>query len=60
MGRVIIIIIIIKEPGQGKTHKYLGIKENEGIQHEQMKEGVKVGIPQEMKNDTEIRDKSQE
>jgi len=41
MGRVIIIIIIIiiiiQEHGQGKTQKYLGIEENEGIQCQQMK-----------------------
>jgi len=26
---------------QGKTYKYLGIEESEGIQHQQMKEGLK-------------------
>ena len=28
----------IQELEQGKTHKYLGIEESEGIQHQQMKE----------------------
>jgi len=31
----------IQEPEQGKTYKYLGIKESEGIQHQQMKERLK-------------------
>ena len=31
----------IQELEQGKTYKYLGIAENEGIQHQQMKEGMK-------------------
>ena len=29
---------VIKELEQGKTYKYLGIEEREGIQHQQMKE----------------------
>ena len=41
MGRVIIIIIIIQGREQGKPHKYLGNEENEGMQHQQMKEGEK-------------------
>jgi hypothetical protein len=31
----------IQEPQQGKTYKYLGIEENEGIQHQQTKERLK-------------------
>ena len=31
----------IQELEQGKTYKYLGIKESEGIQHQQMKERLK-------------------
>ena len=33
--------LIIKELEQGKTYKYLGIEESEGIQHQQMKERLK-------------------
>jgi hypothetical protein len=32
---------VIQELEQGKTYKYLGIEENEGIQHQQMKERLK-------------------
>jgi len=39
----------IQELGQGKTYRYLGIEESEGIQHQQMKERLK-----QIKNDTEI------
>jgi hypothetical protein len=41
---LIIIIIInreIQELEQGKTYKYLGIEESEGIQHQQTKERLK-------------------
>ena len=31
----------IQELEQGKTYKYLGIEESEGIQHQQMKERLK-------------------
>jgi hypothetical protein len=31
----------IKELEQGKTYKYLGIEESEGVQHQQMKERLK-------------------
>ena len=31
----------IQEPEQGKTYKYLGTEESEGIQHQQMKERLK-------------------
>jgi len=31
----------IQEVEQGKTYKYLGIEENEGVQHQQMKEKLK-------------------
>jgi hypothetical protein len=31
----------IQELEQGKTYKYLGIEENDGIQHQQMKERLK-------------------
>ena len=31
----------IQELEQGKTYKYLGTKESEGIQHQQMKERLK-------------------
>ena len=31
----------IQEPEKGKTYKYLGIEESEGIQHQQMKERLK-------------------
>jgi hypothetical protein len=31
----------IQEQEQGKTYKYLGIKESEGIQHQQVKERLK-------------------
>jgi hypothetical protein len=31
----------IKELEQGKTYKYLGIEESDGIQHQQMKERLK-------------------
>jgi len=31
----------IQELGQGKTYKYLGVKESEGIQHQQMKGRLK-------------------
>jgi hypothetical protein len=31
----------IQELEQGKTYKCLGIEESEGIQHQQMKEGLK-------------------
>ena len=40
----------IQELERGKTYKYLGIEEGEGIQHQQMKERLK----QETKTDTEI------
>ena len=42
----------IQEPEQGKTYKYLGTEESEGLQHQQMK--IETGIQQEIKNDTEI------
>ena len=32
---------VIQELEQGKTYKYLGIEESEGIQHQQMKESLK-------------------
>ena len=32
---------VIQELEQGKTYKYLGIEESEGIQHQQMKERLK-------------------
>ena len=32
---------VIQELEQGKTYKYLGIEESEGIQHQQMKEILK-------------------
>ena len=44
----------IQELEQGKMYKYLGIKESEGIQHQQTKERFKNGIQHEIKNDTEI------
>ena len=31
----------IQELEQGKTYKYLGIEESEGIQHQKMKERLK-------------------
>jgi len=31
----------IQKLEQGKTYKYLGIEENEGIQHQQMRERLK-------------------
>ena len=43
----------IQELEEGKTYKYLGIEESEGIQHQQKKER-RTGIEQEIKNDTEI------
>jgi hypothetical protein len=38
---VIDINRLIQELGQGNTYKYLGIEENEGIQHQQMKGWLK-------------------
>ena len=32
----------IQELEQGKTYKYLGIEESEGIQHQKMKERLKL------------------
>jgi hypothetical protein len=33
----------IQELEQGKTYKYLGFEENEGIQHQKMNERLKQG-----------------
>ena len=38
---VIDINRVTQELEQGKTYKYLGIEESEGIQHQQMKESLK-------------------
>ena len=35
------VIQVIQELEQGKTYKYLGTEESEGIQHQQMKERLK-------------------
>jgi len=43
----------IQELEQGKTYKYLGTEESEGIHHQQMKERFQKEH-QEIKNDTEI------
>jgi len=43
----------IKEFKQGRTYKYLGTEESEGIHHQQMKVRFQKEH-QEIKNDTEI------
>jgi hypothetical protein len=49
----------IKELKQGKTYKYLGTEESDGIQYQQMKERFQKEH-QEIKKDTEIRVECQE
>ena len=44
----------IQELEQGKTYKYLGTEESEGIQQQQMKERLKQEYRRRFKNDTEI------
>ena len=40
----------IQELEQGKTYKYLGIEESEGIQHHQMKERLKQVYRRRLRN----------
>jgi len=51
----------IQELEQGKTYKYLGIEESEGIQHQQMKERLKQdysrGLRMILKSELNARDK---
>ena len=46
----------IQELEQGKTYKYLGIEESEGIQHTPLtnERKIETGIKKEIKDDTEI------
>ena len=39
----------IQELEQGKTYKYLWIEENEGMQHQQMKERLKQGYSRRLR-----------
>jgi hypothetical protein len=47
----------IQELEQGKTHKYLGIKESEGIQYQQMKERLKQKYRRILKSEVKARNK---
>jgi len=48
------IIRETQELEEGKTYKYLGIEESEGIQHQQMKERLKQEYRRRLRMITEI------
>ena len=47
----------IQELEQGKTYKYVGIEESEGIQHQQMKERLKQEYRRMLKSELNARNK---